>query len=48
MLLAGYGKVGIDIDKSMDTFNLATGDEFENPGQLPKYYGNCKERKPAP
>lgn len=48
ILLAAYGKVGIDIEKSDDTFKLATEDEFLNPGQLPKYYAKTKERKPTP
>ena len=47
MLLSAFGKVGMDIEKSEDTFKLATGDEFANPGQHPKYYALLKEAKPA-
>lgn len=48
MLLSAFGKVGMDIEKSEDTFKLATDEAFANPGQLPKYYAQLKERKPAP
>ena len=47
MLLSAFGKVGMDIEKSTDTFNLATCPSFTNPGALPKYYSALKESKPA-
>lgn len=48
MLLSAFGKVGMDIEKSDETFQLAVDDKFNNPGQLPKYYFKLEEKDPAP
>lgn len=47
MLLSAFGKVGMDIEKTEDTFKLATEDQYANPGQHPKYYALLKEAKPT-
>ena len=47
MLLAGWGKCGIDVDEATDTFRLATEDQFANPSDVPKYYVGLKETHPT-
>ena len=45
MLIDNWGQCGIDIDEASDTFELATNEKYSNPGNLPKYYVDLKERK---
>ena len=47
MLLAGWGHCGIDVNKATNTFQLATGDEYDNQGSLPKYYVRLNESSPT-
>ena len=47
MLLAGWGACGIDVGDATDTYKLATEEEFDNMGALPKYYTSLKSRNPT-
>ena len=47
LLIPQWGAMGVAVDQAMDTFKLATEDQFANPGALPKYYKDAKELDPS-
>ena len=47
MLQAGWGGCGQDVEIAVNTFKVATDDNFKDVEGIPKYYNLLKETEPA-
>ena len=47
LFLHAWGRVGIEVTKATETFELATSEIYSDPGGDPKYYFKLNTRDPA-
>ena len=46
LLKAGYGLCGINVNKALNTFKIATEKTYRLPGKQPKYYVDLYDINP--